>query len=114
LLKVKSVANNVITKIDSNGNVLANTVGTLNSFAVLQEENSGGVAKFSKVSSAPSAAGSGNLKIYVRDGSTAGTIRLAIQAGASGDEVTIVDKIAQTSGLTTSTLGVSIIEGGNA
>jgi hypothetical protein len=81
---------------------------------VLQEENSGGVGKLTKVSSAPTAAGSGNLKIYVRDGSTAGTLRLSIQAGASGDEVTIVDKISQTGGLSTSTLGVSIIEGGNA
>jgi len=114
LLKVKDVANNVITKIDSNGNLLANSVGTTNSYVILQEENSGGIAKFTSVSSAPSAAGAGNMKIYIRDGSTAGTIRLAIQAGASGDEVTIVDKIPQTSGSNTSTLGISIIEGGNA
>lgn len=114
LFKVKDVSNVVITKIDANGNLLANSVGTINSYVVLQEENSGGVAKFIKVSSVPSAAGTGNMKIYIRDGSTAGTIRLAVQAGATGDEVTIVDKIAQTSGLATSTLGVSIIEGGNA
>jgi hypothetical protein len=114
LLTVKSVASSIITKIDSNGNLLANSVGTLNSFALLQEENSGGVAKFTKVSSVPVAAGLDNLKIYVRSGSTAGTLRLSVQAGVSGDEVTIVDKISQTSGLTTSTLGVSIIEGGNA
>jgi hypothetical protein len=114
LLTVKNVANNVITKIDSNGNLLANSLGTINSFVVLQEENSGGVGKLTKVSSVPTVAGSDNLKIYVRDGSTAGTLRLSIQAGASGDEVTIVDKISQTGGLSTSTLGVSIIEGGNA
>lgn len=114
LLKLKSVSNVIVAKIDSSGNLLANTVGTLNSFALLQEENSGGVAKITKVSSLPTAAGLDNLKIYVRDGSTAGTIRLAVQAGATGDEVTIVDKIPQTSGLVTSTLGVSIIEGGNA
>lgn len=114
LLTVKNVANNVIAKIDSNGNLLANTVGTINSFVMLQEENSGGVGKLTKVSSVPVAAGSDNLKFFVRDGSTAGTLRLSIQAGASGDEVTIVDKIPQASGLTTSTLGISIIEGGNA
>jgi|688.fasta_scaffold24121_5 hypothetical protein len=113
-LVIKSSSDSVLMRVDSNGGVFANTVSTLNSYIKIGEENSGGYVQFTKQTSTPTAFGNDKAGIYFRTGNLAGTLRLAISAGVSGDEVTLVDDIPQTSGLATSRLGVSIIEGGSA
>ena len=113
-LVIKSSTDSVLFKVNSSGGVFANTVSTLNGYVKIGEENSGGYVQFTKQTSTPTAFGNDKAGIYFRAGNLAGTLRLAISAGVSGDEVTLVDDIPQTSGLATSRLGVSIIEGGSA
>jgi hypothetical protein len=114
LMVIKSSTDSVIAKIDANGGIFATTLSTLNGYVKISEENSGGLATFTKQSGVPSNPGSDKAGVYFRAGSTAGTLRLSIVAGSAGEEITVVDDIPQTGGANMSRLGLSIIEGGNA
>lgn len=114
LLVVKSSTDSVIAKIDANGGLFAKKISTLNSYVDISEENNGGLVTFTKQSGIPTNPGNDKAGIYFRAGTMAGTLRLAIVAGDTGDEITVVDDIPQTGGANMSRFGASIIEGGNA
>jgi hypothetical protein len=64
-----------------------------------------------RATSAQSNPGANQSRIYFRDGTTAGTLKLVTRAGVSGVETALIDNI-DTSGTDTSTLGVALIDGG--
>jgi hypothetical protein len=70
-------------------------VGTSNGVAVIGHNASGGHFTFIKANSAMANPGSGAGRVYFRDGTTAGTLKLVVRAGASGAETTILDNIPQ-------------------
>ena len=86
----------VVAKVDSNGVVYGATVRTIQSNVALLERNSGGEISLLKQTAATTNPGSGYARIYLRDGTTAGTLKLVVRAGASGAETTILDNIPQT------------------
>jgi hypothetical protein len=105
-------AGTVLARISSAGllrtgdSVLANqyvgVVGTSSvtdtaALAGLQANTSlgGGWVQFKKVTSAVSNPGANFGNIYFRDGTTAGTLKLVVRAGAAGAETTILDNIPQ-------------------
>jgi hypothetical protein len=86
----------VIAKVNSSGVVFGNTYSGINGLVFLREESSGGLFEAKKLTAAASNPGSNNGKIYFRDGTTAGTLKLVVRAGAAGAETTILDNIPQT------------------
>ena len=81
---------------------------TASSAFLAQEENSGGVIRLTKQTSQAASPSSGQAKIYLRDGTNAGTLKLATRAGASGVEETLFDNLDQT-GTGSVSLGSSVI-----
>jgi hypothetical protein len=80
----------------SNGGVLrAVQSATINDFTSMREENSGGLLRLTKQTAAAANPASGQAKIYLRDGTNAGTLKLVVRAGAAGAETTILDNIPQ-------------------
>ena len=61
----------------------------------MAEENSGGRIRLTKMTSAVTNPGASLAKIYLRDGTTVGTLKLVVRAGAAGAETTILDNIPQ-------------------
>jgi hypothetical protein len=61
----------------------------------LRTANSGGQITALKQTAAASNPGSGYARLYFRDGTTAGTLKLVVIAGAAGAETTILDNIPQ-------------------
>ena len=101
ILQVMSSANVVVAGINQSGDLTANSI-TSNSLAL------------SKQASSPASPGANTAVQFLKNGTNAGTLKIAIKAGISGNEVVLVDNIPTTSGEDTSTLGVAIIEGGSA
>jgi hypothetical protein len=102
----------VLAKVASDGSITGGPwVNTLNSQARLGEAFSGGRLQMSRATSAISNPGTNAATLYYRDGTTTGTLRLAVRAGTAGVETTLIDNI-DTSGTDTSTLGVALIDGG--
>jgi hypothetical protein len=106
-------AGTVRARVDANGVVFGSTIAGINSLVFLREELSGGLYQSQKLTGAASNPGNGSGKIYFRDGTNAGTLKLVVRAGAAGAETSIIDNIDQT-GTDTSTLGVKYIDGGTA
>ena len=79
--------------VDSTGNFFAPTVAGRNQLVFLREENSGGLLEVKKQTAAAANPGANNLKLYVRDGTNAGTLKLVVRAGTAGAETTILDNI---------------------
>ena len=88
-------AGTIRARINSDGILFASTIGGINQLVFLREENSGGLLEIKKQTAAASNPGSGNGKIYFRDGTNAGTLKLVVRAGAAGAETTILDNIPQ-------------------
>jgi hypothetical protein len=101
ILQVMSSANVVVAGINQSGDLTANSI-TSNSLALTKQATS------------PASPGANTAVQFVKDGTDAGTLKIAIKAGVDGAEVTLVDNIATTAGTDTSTLGVAKIEGGSA
>jgi len=85
----------LLAKVDSNGVVYGATVRTANSNVALLERNAGGELSLAKQTAATTNPGTGYGRIYLRDGTNAGTLKLVIRAGAAGAETTILDNIPQ-------------------
>jgi hypothetical protein len=77
------------------GGLFSTTVNTSASYATLVEENSGGRLRLTKMTSAAANPAANQAKIYLRDGTTAGTLKLVVRAGTAGAETTILDNIPQ-------------------
>jgi hypothetical protein len=101
VLEIVSTANVVVAGISQTGVLTANSI-TSNSLAL------------NKQATSPASPGANTAVQFIKDGTDAGTLKIAIKAGVSGAEITLVDNIPTTSGEDTSTLGVAKIEGGSA
>jgi hypothetical protein len=88
-------AASIVARVASSGSFLANSLQTLDGRAVISQEDTGAVMRMLKLSVAGSNPGSGQGKLYFRDGTNAGTLKLVVRAGAAGAETTILDNIPQ-------------------
>jgi hypothetical protein len=88
-------AGTVLARIASDGAMYNGAFVTTNSLAVLNENNSGGSIRFTKATSAQTNPGANIGRLYFRDGTNAGTLKLVVRAGAAGAETTILDNIPQ-------------------
>ena len=85
----------VLAKVGSGGVFNAVTVSTTNGYSSLQEASSGGNIFLSRMTAAATNPGANNARLYLRDGTNAGTLKLVVRAGAAGAETTILDNIPQ-------------------
>jgi hypothetical protein len=81
--------------MSSVGAFRALAVSSLTNYAGLREESSGGFLRMTKLTAAATNVSSGVGILYFRDGTTAGTLKLVVRAGAAGAETTILDNIPQ-------------------
>jgi len=88
-------AGTVLAKVDLNGVVYGATIRTANSNVALLERNSGGELSLARQTAATTNPGANFARIYLRDGTTTGTLKLVVRAGAAGAETTILDNIPQ-------------------
>jgi hypothetical protein len=95
-------AGSVIASVSPSGGITAgadfNTTSgfyRLASNAILGTESGGTALRMIKATSTPGNLSTNVARIYVRDGSTAGTLKLVVKA-AAGAETTILDNIPQT------------------
>jgi hypothetical protein len=75
--------------------LFADNVGSANALAQLQERSAGGVLTITRATSAVANPGANIGRLYFRDGTTTGTLKLVVRAGAAGAETTILDNIPQ-------------------
>lgn len=99
LIQLQNSAGSVIAKITAGGNVVGvdvyatSRLTTNNNYAMLGEQNSGGWLHLMKESAAPSNPPSGAVRLYLRDGTNPGTLKLIV-LGSAGTETTVLDNIA--------------------
>jgi hypothetical protein len=86
----------VLASVLTSGEVSASILSLTSAVASIVNENSGGRIRLTKATAVASNPGTNELKIYVRDGTTAGTLKLVVRAGTAGAETTILDNIPQT------------------
>jgi hypothetical protein len=84
-----------LATMSSTGVLRSTGINTNTDLATLTEENSGGRLRLTRMTSAAANPSANQAKIYLRDGTTAGTLKLVIRAGAAGAETTILDNIPQ-------------------
>jgi hypothetical protein len=95
-----------LARVASNGNfsaqelytangVFGSSFRTLTNGVWLAEGNSGGYIQMRKQTATTTNQGDGVARIYFRDGTNAGTLKLVVRAGAAGAETTILDNIPQ-------------------
>jgi hypothetical protein len=97
-----------LASVLSNGVIKGAEVRTNNTQAVLREVASGGNLYMVRATSTPGNPGASVGTLFYRDGTTAGTLRLATRTGASGVEETIVDNLSSTG----STAGAQFVGAG--
>jgi len=85
----------VLAYTRNDGMIAAQEVRTINNFVMLREENSGGYVNLIKATATNNNPGANQAKLYLRDGTNAGTLKLVVRAGAAGAETTILDNIPQ-------------------
>jgi hypothetical protein len=61
----------------------------------LRSQNSGGLFTMFRATAAATNPGANYARLYFRDGTTAGTLKLVVRAGTAGAETTILDNIPQ-------------------
>jgi hypothetical protein len=88
-------AGTVRSSVSSAGYVYGVGLYTNGSEMGFETGNGGGRMKFTRCTSLPSNQGANQAIIYFRDGTTAGTLKLVVRAGAAGAETTILDNIPQ-------------------
>jgi hypothetical protein len=88
-------AGTVQARVNASGIILGVSLRTGQQWVQLKEENSGGALSLTKMTSAAGNDGAGIGRIYFRDGTNAGTLKLVVRAGAAGAETTILDNIPQ-------------------
>jgi hypothetical protein len=90
-------AGTVLAFINSGGTLRAPIIQTSGSGADLREgTGGGGLTTMIKMAAAATNPGANAARLYFRDGTNAGTLKLVVRAGASGAETTILDNIPQT------------------
>lgn len=92
----QSSAGSILARVDSVGNIYGNQVRTVSSLGLIGQENSGAYMTMVKQTTTASVPGTnGYAKLYFRDGTVPGTLKLVVRAGAAGAETTILDNIPQ-------------------
>ena len=81
--------------VSSVGSIFANTVNTNVGRIGMSEANSGGQLTVTRQTAAATNPGANIARLYFRDGTNAGTLKLVVRAGAAGAETTILDNIPQ-------------------
>jgi len=84
-----------IASVDSAGNVRGLSVRSNSDYTSLLEANSGGYLRLTRQTAATPNPGANLGSLYFRDGTTGGTLKLVVRAGAAGAETTILDNIPQ-------------------
>ena len=100
-------AGTVRAKVDASGNVFGAVIAGNNSLVFLREENSGGLFEAKKQTAVAANPGANNAKLYFRDGTTAGTLKLVVRAGAAGAEEALFDNL-DTTGTSTIAIGSGV------
>jgi len=85
-----------IASVSSGGNVLGTQIRTISSSGLMTETSGGAGLTLLRSTSANTNPGANFGRLYFRDGTNAGTLKLVVRAGASGAETTILDNIPQT------------------
>lgn len=85
----------VVARVLSDGQFVSSAINTSNNYARMLEANSGGTLQLTKMTAQAGNAGAGIGRLYFRDGTNAGTLKLVVRAGAAGAETTILDNIPQ-------------------
>lgn len=95
LLELQNSSGGILARFLSNGILQTPQVALTNNLWIAAEENSGGYTRMTKQTTTAANPGAGIGKLYFRDGTTAGTLKLVVKAGAAGAETTILDNIPQ-------------------
>ena len=77
------------------GSLFALQFRTSNDYVTLGQANSGGQINITKQTTTAGNPGANVGRLYFRDGTNAGTLKLVVRAGAAGAETTILDNIPQ-------------------
>jgi len=85
-----------VLSVSPSGFISSNSGANFNS-ALLQigANNSGGQVTFSRATAVTTNPGANAARLYFRDGTNAGTLKLVVRAGTAGAETTILDNIPQ-------------------
>jgi len=86
-------AGTVLASVSSGGNILGSQIRTISSSVLLTETSAGGGITMLRSTSANINPGTNFGRLYFRDGTTLGTLKLVVRAGAAGAETTILDNI---------------------
>jgi hypothetical protein len=97
LLEIQSSAGSILSRFESTGNlVVPGTTGAISSGTfIIGSRNSGAELTMVRQTAATSNPGANLARIYFRDGTVPGTLKLVVRAGAAGAETTILDNIPQ-------------------
>jgi hypothetical protein len=88
-------AGTVLAQVNSTGIVFGAQIRTIQSSGLMTETSGGAGLTLLKSTSANGNPGAGFGRLYFRDGTNAGTLKLVVRAGAAGAETTILDNIPQ-------------------
>jgi hypothetical protein len=88
-------AGSVLARIGPNGLFQGVALYTTNARVGIEEANSGGYITVTRSTATQLNPGANVGRIYFRDGTNAGTLKLVVRAGAAGAETTILDNIPQ-------------------
>ena len=88
-------AGSVLTRVMSDGVVRATRYDTNNFKVLIGEEATGGFVTLARPTGVLYNPGANSGRLYFRDGTTTGTLKLVVRAGAAGAETTILDNIPQ-------------------
>ena len=88
-------AGSIISRVDANGTVYGSQLRTISSTGLMTETSGGAGITLFRSTSANGNPGANYGRIYFRDGTNAGTLKLVVRAGAAGAETTILDNIPQ-------------------
>jgi hypothetical protein len=89
-LLIENSAGSMQSQIGSNGNQI-----WLSGLAAVQTANGGATFEMTRMTAAVGNPGANIGRLYFRDGTNAGTLKLVVRAGAAGAETTILDNIPQ-------------------
>jgi hypothetical protein len=84
-----------LARVLSDGQLVSSAINTSNNYVRLLEANSGGTLQLTRMTAAAGNPGANVARLFLRDGTNAGTLKLVVRAGAAGAETTILDNIPQ-------------------
>lgn len=86
-------AGTVLAYVNNAGVARFEQVQITSGYANLTYQNGGGTLLMTRGTAAATNPGANNARLYFRDGTNAGTLKLVVRAGAAGAETTILDNI---------------------